>query len=343
MTEPQDTVLVTGGSGYIGSWTIVELLRQGYDVRATVRSAQRADAVRALLAGHVDAGDRFTFAEADLTSDAGWPAAVDGCNAVLHVASPMPIGEYRGTDLVTPAREGTLRILRASAAAGVRSVVMTSSVAACHRSTDTAVMAGDEEDSWTDLEGPRVNEYTKSKVLAERDAWDFIAADTSPMTLTTVLPGSVQGPVLSADVSGSAEIVSRMLDGRFKAIPNIGFSFVDVRDVVDLHIRAMRSPAAAGERFVAAKEFLWLSDVAALLRERFPDHSAKVPMRRVPDALMKVMALFNADAKQMRPQLDQRTTYTSAKAERLLGWQPRAATASIVDGARSMIDLGIGG
>jgi nucleoside-diphosphate-sugar epimerase len=246
------TVLVTGGSGFIGSHCMLRLLAAGHQVRTTVRSLKREVEVRALLreAG-VEAGDRVTFIAADLENDAGWPEAVAGCEHVLHVASPLPPNVPKHEDeLIVPAREGTLRVLRASRNAGVKRVVLTSSFAAIGYGHEQRKTPFNETD-WTDPNGGDVSAYAKSKTLAERAAWDFIAAEGGDLELSVINPVGVFGPVLGPDYSASILIVQRLMDGALPGCPQLYFGIVDVRDVADLHIRAMTHPAAKGERFLA--------------------------------------------------------------------------------------------
>jgi dihydroflavonol-4-reductase len=335
--RPQ-TVLVTGASGYVGSWAAVELLRRGYRVRGTIRDLGREPDVRAMIAGAVDPEDRLAFLTADLLKDEGWDAAAAGCDYVLHVASPMPIGEFRGQDVITPAREGTRRVLEASLAAGVQRVVMTSSTAAAMPAKGSDVVA--DETVWTDLPPKAIYNYPRAKTLAEQDAWNFVGR-SGAMELAAVLPSQIQGPVLGADYSASVEIVAMMLKGRLPAVPRVGYCIVDVRDLVELHIKAMVEPAAAGQRFVAAGDFLWFSDIARILRETLGEQAAKAPRRVLPDLAVRIGALFNPEAAQLAPSLGVRSRASSAKADRLLGWRPRPAAQSILDTANSLIERGL--
>ena len=328
----QKTVLVTGGSGYIGSWCVIGLLQQGYTVRTTVRSLAREAAVRAAIGTVVDAQDRLSFHAADLLSDSGWDAAAHGCDYVLHVASPVSIAEPKNPDdLIVPAREGTRRAVGAALRAGVKRVVLTSSVA-----------AASDETQWTDLDDPRVGAYSRSKTLAERTAWDLVGAasgttTTGATTLATVNPSVVLGPVLGRDFSDSVQVVQRLLSGKVPGLPRLGFCFVDVRDVADLHIRAMTAPEAAGQRFIAAGDFAWMAEVAALLKAHLGEGAARVPTRRVPDLVLRLVALFDRSVAGVVPRLGERRTFVSAKAERVLGWRRRPLEETVLDCARSLI------
>lgn len=331
-----ETVLVTGGSGFIGGWCVVQLLERGYAVRTTVRSLGKEAAVRAAVASAVAPGDRLTVVAADLLKDDGWDAAVAGCDYVLHVASPLGRDESRDpSELIVPARAGTLRVLRAATRAGVKRVVLTSSGAACALPPHAPDGSSDET-VWTDPHAKDLTVYRQSKYYAERDAWDFIAAEGGKTTLSTILPGGVFGPVLSTDNLGSAQIIQRMLKGTLPGIPNFGFSVVDVRDVAELHVRAMTAPEAAGERFIAAAEYLWMAEVAAILRAKFGARAAKVPTRRFPDFVLRLASLFDPALRAVTPMLGHRHEISSAKAQRVFGWKPRTAEVAVLDCAESL-------
>jgi nucleoside-diphosphate-sugar epimerase len=335
-----ETVLVTGGSGFIAGWCIVALLERGYRVRTTVRNLGREAEVRAALDKAIRAGDRLSVHAAELTSDAGWDAAAAGSDYVLHVASPLGVREPKDPDeLIVPAREGAKRAINAAIRAGVKRVVMTSSVAA----TSKGVRAGDSvsnETVWTDLGEKGLSAYTRSKTIAERAAWDLIANSGGATTLATVNPTLVIAPVLSIGSFGSVQVVQRLLSGRVPGIPRLGFNIVDARDVADLHIRAMTAPEAAGERFIAAGTWAWMADLAVLLRERLGMAAAKVPSRTVPDFVLRLAALFDKELGSVTPNLGKKHDYSSAKAQSVLGWRPRPIDETVLDCARSLIELG---
>jgi dihydroflavonol-4-reductase len=337
------TILVTGGSGFIGSHCILQLLTAGHQVRTTVRSLKREADVRAMLKeGGADPGNRLSFFAADLENDAGWPQAVAGCEYVLHVASPFPASVPKHEDeLIVPAREGALRVLRASRDAGVKRVVLTSSFAAIGYGQKPQI-APFNETNWTDPNSDEVLPYVKSKTLAERAAWDFIASDGRSLELSVVNPVGVFGPVLGPDYSTSILIVQRMMDGAVPGCPRISFGVVDVRDVADLHIRAMTNPAAKGERFLAvAGDFMSLLDIAHVLKSRMGASAKKVPTRELPNWLVRLAALRDPAIKQILPELGKRRNATHEKAPRLLGWSPRSNEDSIVATAESLIRLGL--
>ena len=336
----EETVLVTGGSGFIGGWCVIGLLQQGYTVRTTVRSLSREAAVREALGKVIDPGRRLSFRAADLTSDEGWEEAVGGCDYVLHVASPLGVAEPKDPhELIIPAREGAKRTVGAAIKAGVRRVVLTSSVAATSPGVRGDSLA--DEVVWTDLSKPGVSAYAQSKTLAERAAWDLIGASGGATTMTTVNPAVVVGPVLSRDFADSVRVIERLLTGRVPGLPRLGFNFVDVRDVADLHIRAMTAPEAAGERFIAAGAFAWMADVAALLRGRLGEAGVKVPTRKAPDFVIRLAGLFDRDLASVIPNLGHKHDYTSAKAQTRLGWKPRPLEDTVLDCARSLIAAGV--
>lgn len=329
------TVLVTGGTGFVAGWCIVELLRRGYIVRTTVRSLAKEPAMRKAVAAQVDAGDRLAFFVADLTEDAGWQSAMTGCDYVLHVASPLGIGSGSQEDLTIPARVGTLRVLRAATEAGVKRVVMTSAAAVATPPLQQGDSLSDET-VWFDPREPNVDVYRQSKRLAEQAAWDFVRSNNPSPALTTILPGAVFGPVLTKENLGSVQIIGRLLQGRVAANPRLGFEVVDVRDLADVHIRAMESPRAAGERFLAVGEFMWMSDISRTLRTQLGAAASKVPTRILPDFIFRLSALFDPSLRPMTPRLGRKYLHTSAKARELLGWQPRSTVATLVDCARSL-------
>ena len=334
-------VLVTGGSGFIGGWCVVGLLKQGYTVRTTVRDLKREMSVRAALAKAVDPDDRLSFYAANLTSDDGWDAAVDGCDYVLHVASPLGVAEPKDpNELIIPAREGAKRAVGAAIKHGVKRVVLTSSVAATSHDPGGGDSIADET-VWTDPSVKGVSAYSQSKTLAERAAWELIASAGGKTTLATVNPALVLAPVLSNDYSESVQVVERLLTGRIPGLPRLGFNFVDARDVADLHIRAMTAPEAAGQRFIAAHQSAWMADIAEILRAKLGADAAKVPTRKVPDFVLHLASLFDKDLSAVTPSLGKRHDFSSAKAQSLLGWKPRSLEETVVDTARSLITAGI--
>ncbi|MBJ7347932.1 MAG: aldehyde reductase [Thermoleophilaceae bacterium] len=334
-------VLVTGGSGFLGGWCVIELLNQGYLVRTTLRDLSREAEVRANLATQVDVSDRLEFCQADLLSDDGWAEAVAGCEYVLHVASPFPPAQPKNADdLVIPARDGTLRVLRAGLDGDVKRIVVTSSVAAIDFSGRDDVGRELNEDDWTNPEHSAITPYTKSKTVAELAAWKLVEERGASDRIAVVNPGAIIGPVLSEDRSYSIQLVERMLAGE-PAVPKLGFGVVDVRDVAKLEVLAMTAPEAAGKRFVAVSEFAWMADIANVLRERLGDRAKNVPRRTAPNFAVKAMALFDPDVRSIVGDLGKKTIYSAERAKTLLGWEPRPAADSVVDCAESLIETGV--
>jgi nucleoside-diphosphate-sugar epimerase len=334
-----ETVLVTGGSGFLAGWCMVELLGQGYEVRTTVRDLGREAEVREVVAAGGQAGEKIAVLAADLTSDDGGDDAVTGCDYVLHVASPFPPVQPKDPDeLIVPAREGTRRVLGAALAAGVKRTVVTSSVAAIAGGAKTPGPLTEED--WTDLDFDGLSPYVRSKTIAEQAAWQLAREQGAEDRLATVNPGAILGPLLSRDASYSLEAIERLLKG-IPGTPKVGFSFVDARDVADLQVKAMLAPEAGGQRFIAVAEFLWMAEVAAILRRELGEDAAKVPTRGVPSFVVRAMALFDPGIRSITNQLGKKLTYSSAKAETTLGWATRPLEQTIAETGRSMVDLGV--
>lgn len=335
----EEWVLVTGGTGFIAQHCILALLNQGYQVRTTVRSRVREAEVREnLRVGGEEPADRLEFVTADLSEDKGWAQAVKGCSHVMHGASPTPSGSYATEDdWIKPAVNGNLRVLRAARDAGVRRVVLTSAFGAIGVGHKPMNRPFNEQD-WSDLAG-HVAPYQRSKTLSERAAWDFISKEGKGMELASVNPTAVLGPALGADYSHSIRIIKSMMDGQ-PGSPKINSGFVDVRDVADLHMRAMTHPAANGQRFLAiAGESIWLSDIARILRERMGSAASKVSTRTLPNWLVRLGARKNPRMKDILPMLSVNMNATSEKARRLLGWNPRPVEEAVIATAESLVRL----
>jgi dihydroflavonol-4-reductase len=331
-------VLVTGGSGFIASWCLVQLLEAGHDVRTTVRGLSREPQVRAQLHnGTAFEDSRVTVVAADLNSDVGWAEAVEGMDYVLHVASPtLRNGLVDESEMVSAARGGVLRVLGAARDAGVKRAVLTSASGAVVYGHQSEARPFTEED-WTDVTAD-IPPYQKSKTLAERAAWDFIANENGGMELSVINPTAVLGPMLGTDDPPSLRTISGMLSGALPVCPPFGTGWVDVRDVADLHLRAMTDPAAVDQRFIAiAGSSLRVVQIARILRDRLGDRASKVPAHEMPLFVARAMSVFNPALKSLRPQLGHDFPATGAKAERVLGWKPRPIEDTIVDTAESIL------
>jgi dihydroflavonol-4-reductase len=331
-------VLVTGGSGFIGGWSILTLLTAGHSVRTTVRNLHREPQLRDELHAAVAFDDaRLDVVAADLQSDDGWAAAMDSIDYVWHVASPtLRTAPTHEDDLIVPARDGVLRVLRAARDAQVRRVVLTSAFGAISYGHPPQTTSFTEED-WTNVDAD-IAPYQKSKTLAERAAWQFIEEEGNGLELVAIQPTGVLGPMLGNDDPPSLRVVAAMLDGSAPVCPPFGTGYVDVRDVADLHLRAMTDPAAVGQRFLAtAGHALRIVDIARVLHDRLGDRAAKVPTREIPVWAARLLSIVNPALRQLRPQLGKNLDATSAKAERVLGWHARPIEDTITDTAESIL------
>ena len=334
------TVLVTGGSGFLAGWCIIDLLQRGYRVRTTVRNPSRERDVHAAVESQVGQGPHLTVHQADLMSDDHWDNIIEGCDYVLHVASPFPPKQPKNPDdLILPAREGTLRVLRTALDRDVKRIVVTSSIAAIRLAKGAQAKVLDEDD-WTDPDDPSLTPYVRSKTIAELAAWDLVNQRGEQDRLTTINPGAIIGPVLHDDVSYSLQAIQRLLDGG-PGVPRLGFSFVDVRDVADLEIRAMTAPEAAGQRFIAVTQFMWMVDAGKVLRERLGDEASKVPTRTVPDLLVRGLALFDGGIRSVVGGLGKKQEVSSEKARTTLGWSPRPIEDTIAETGETLIHHGV--
>ena len=333
-----NTALVTGGSGYIAGFLIRQLIANGWSVHTTVRNLKREPEVRGWL--NVD-NAKLSFFAADLEHDAGWAEAIAGCTHVAHVASPFPLDVPRHADeLVVPAREGVLRALRFARAAGIRRFVLTSSMAAIAYGHGKGVRMNSEAD-WTNLDSPDVMPYVRSKTVAERAARDWVAAEGGEMEFASVNPAAVFGPLLSDDLSTSIEVVRQLLDGKVPMCPDVGFGIIDVRDVADLHYRALSAPDIRDERYVCSGPFLKMIEVANILTANLGDAARKVPTRRMPDWLLKTFAIFRPELKQLVAELGNVRGGDSSHAMQTLGWTMRPPEEAILATAHSLIERGI--
>ncbi|NOW97936.1 aldehyde reductase [Mucilaginibacter sp. SG564] len=336
-------VLVTGGTGFVGVHVILQLMQKGYKVKTTLRSLKRKEEVLDMLRhGGIADFKNLRFIEADLMKDDNWKEAVRNCTYVLHIASPIFLALPKDeNEMIRPAVDGTLRVLKAARDAGVKRVVMTSNFGAVgysHKDPYTAIT----EKEWTDPNEKGLSSYNKSKVMAERAAWDFIQREGGSLELSAINPVGIFGPSLGPDISSGFELVKNLLDGTMMAIPNLTLNIIDVRDVADLHVRAMTSPAAKGERFLAlAGGKISMPEIAGLLREKMPVISAKVSTKTLPDWVVRIVALFSPKAKAIASMLKASRNVSNGKARNVLGWEPIATNEeAILLSVESMLKFG---
>jgi len=336
-------VLVTGGSGFLAAWCIVKLLDAGYRVRTSLRSLKRENEVRDMLkTGGATKLDKVSFVVADLTADEGWKEAVEGCTYVLHVASPFPTSLPKNEDdLIIPAREGTLRVLRAARDAGVKRVVVTSSFAAIGYGHGHSTRTYSEKD-WSNTKAPDLRPYQKSKTLAEQAAWDFIKNEGGSLELSVINPVGIFGPVLGKDLAASIVLIKRLLNAEMPGCPHLYFGVVDVRDAADAHLLAMTHPKAAGERFLAAAPpEMSILDMSKALRAKVPELAKKTPTREVPNFLVRLVALWDEQAALITGDLGMKRSITNEKAKSIFGWQPIPAADALAATAESLAKLGL--
>ena len=335
----ENQVLVTGGTGFVGAHCILQLLQMGYKVRTSVRSLSRRDDVLEMLrVGGVTTFENLEFVEADLMKDTNWDVAVKNCDYVLHVASPIYLRVPKDeNEMILPAVNGTIRVLRAARDAGVKRVVLTSNFGAVGYSETDPVKLITEE-SWTNPDEKGLSAYLKSKVFAEKAAWNFMQTEGGDLQLSVINPVGIFGPSLSPDLSSGFELLKRLLDGSMRFVPNIPFGIVDIRDAADLHIRAMTNPMAAGERFLAVSGgVVTLPEIAVLLRESLGEVAKNVSTRKLPDWIVRIAALFNPLARNVAGQLGKNKNASNEKARTVLGWSPRTNEEAILASARSLV------
>jgi dihydroflavonol-4-reductase len=336
-------ILVTGASGFIATHTIIELLNHGYQVRGTVRrmdntSKDRTKAIRAMLTPHTPHIDQLEFVTATLDDADCWDAAVSGCDAIMHIASPVPIKQPKNPDeIVKPAREGTLHVLRAAQRAGVRRIILTSSEEAVSQRDDATTRPLTDQD-WSDPNRHNISAYALSKTLSERAAWEF--AKAHDVDLTSINPVLVLGPALEKDYGTSLEMLVALLSGKYPLIPKLGFSIVDVRDVASLQRIALESPASIGQRLLCSSEFRWFIDISKELIEQFPAYKRKLPTHSLPNFVVKLLAPFDPIIAFIIDSLEKRVEFDCSPAT-ALGWAPRSSREAISAGAISLIDLGL--
>lgn len=335
-------VLLTGVTGFIGSHTTIQLLEKGYEVVGTMRNLDRADDIKKVIAKHTDHIDKLTFAQANLTDADVWSDLMKGVDYVQHIASPFPRGlPKHEDDLIIPAKKGTLNVLKAAAANGVKRVILTSSSAAIAygKDKDKRTSTFTEKD-WTDVNNKKdTTPYMRSKTIAEKAAWDFIKNDASGMELTVICPVAVLGPVLEKDFGTSANIVIKAMNGSSPAVPKLAFSIVDVRSIADANIKAMEVPAAANERFVCSAGLLTFKEIADILSAKYPNK--KVPKGVLPNFAVRLLAQIDKTLQPVLINLGVQRTLDSSKAKSLLNWQPIDEKEAVLSCAESVVKLGL--
>ncbi|HVI47783.1 MAG TPA: aldehyde reductase [Chitinophaga sp.] len=336
------SVLLTGVTGFLGSHTAIQLLEKGYKVTGTLRSMDRAGSIKEVIARHTSQVHNLTFAQADLSDKDVWFDLTRDIDFVQHVASPFPRElPKQENDLILPAREGVLNILKAASANKVKRVVLTSSSAAVtYGKTKQQLRDVMNESTWTDLHNRKdLTPYFKSKTIAEKAAWDFIQHDSSGLELVTVLPSAILGPVLEKDFGTSANIVIKMLDGSVPALPKIGFEIVDVRSVADALIRAMEIPLAANNRYLISAGYMSMKDIALVLKQAYTDR--KVPTTELPDFLVKLFSRFDSTLGPILPDLGAKRKVDAGKAKKELQWEPVSTKDAVLSCAKSIFETGI--
>ena len=344
-TLKHPTLVVTGITGFLGSHIALEALRRGHHVRGTLRRLERANHIRSMLDRALgeaapEALSRLTFHEANLLSPDGWTDIMTGADAVLHVASPFPLGvPKQESDLVKPARKGVKHVFDACVTAGVNRLIQTSSTVAIMYGHGTDRMNFDERD-WTDLGGEMISAYIKSKTLAEQDLW-MMSKRASDISVSTVNPGFILGPVLDPDdVGTSCDVILKMMKGDYPGVPKLGYPTVDVRDVVDLHFHVLEDDSASGERYAATAGTLPFRDLAAALKEALPKEARKVSARELPNWFLRVFSWFEPTTRLVVPELGYMPVVAHDKASARYDWNPRPAREAAVASAQSLIDLG---
>ena len=339
----ESTVLVTGASGFIALHCTIKLLEAGYRVRGTLRSIVRETELRKTLSKFVDAGDKLSFTETDLLNDKGWDVAMQGCEYVLHLASPFPLHMPEDeNDLIRPAREGALRVLKAAADNGIKRVVLTSSIAAVAYGHPDKMRLYDESD-WSDVESPTINAYSKSKTLAERAAWDFVNSlpEEHPMELTVINPGYVLGPLLDTNARTSGVLVDALMKATMPGVARMHFNGVDVRDVAEAHLAAMTTPEAAGKRFICVGQAFWMQEIALVLKKKFDTHGFNIKSNEFPNWLVHFVAIFKEEVRATLDSLDIEMQMDTSRIQNVLNLEFRDLEEMTISMADSMIELGM--
>ncbi len=335
-------VLLTGVSGFLGSHTAIQLLNKNYEVVGTLRDMERSESIKSVIAQHSSKTDNLSFAEADLEDTKVWNTLTKGIDFVQHIASPFPRTLPKHEDeLIKPARNGVLNVLKAASKNGVKRVVLTSSTGAIIYGKSKGERSNTfTEKHWTDVTNRKdTTPYFRSKTIAEKAAWDFIQRDGSDLQMTTVCPGAILGPVLEKDFGTSANIVIKSMDGSSPAVPKIGFDVVDVRSVAELLILAMESPKAAGERYIGSAGFLHFKEVAQILKEAYPNR--KIPSGTLPNFMVRFYSNIDKSLKPVLVDLGTERRLDHSKAVKDLSWHPISPKEAVLSCAESILELGI--
>jgi dihydroflavonol-4-reductase len=332
-------VLLTGISGYIGNHCAVELLKNGYSVRGSVRSLSKKEKVIEAITKEIDRNDNLVFCELDLLEDKGWDKAMEGCEFVLHVASPfINIEPKDENEYIRPAVDGTMRALKAAKKAGVKRVVLTSSMVSMLEDADKSINI--DYNSWTNVKAKNVSAYAKSKTLAERSAWDFVKNQNkeNPMELSVVNPGPVFGPSLSGNLEGaSMGMFKNMILGKVPMVPKSSINMSDVRDVAKIHVLALENKNANGKRFIVTTEKPYaFQDLAQILKSNGYD---KVSTKLAPNFLLKFIGNFDREARSMRAFIGKTYNGDVSSTMKTFNWKPINFEKTVLDSAKSIEGL----
>jgi dihydroflavonol-4-reductase len=332
-------ILVTGGSGFIAKHIVLQLLNEGFEVRASVRSMDRSAEIMAAMVLHAKNTDsldtRLTFCELDLNSDAGWDDALQNCQALMHTASPFPMEQPEDEQvLIKPAVEGTLRALKAAQKAGVERIILTSSIVSIYNKRLAAGRNRYDETDWSETNSPMATAYSKSKTQAEKAAWNYVR-EHPELKLTSICPSLVLGPPLDGKIGASLGVIARLMNGKDPMVPNLGMALVDVRDIAQMHVRALQRPESAGNRFIGSERFMWMRNIALVLKAEYPDR--KIPLRVAPDWLMRIMGMFDKTIKGILPTLGREILLDNSAAAEILGIEFIEARQAIRTSASSLI------
>ena len=332
--------MITGVSGFLGSHMAVEGLKRGYEVLGTIRNKQKEAEILDTLSGFVSAEQlkNLSFANCDLTKSEGWSEAMKGCVAIIHVASPFILElPKHEDDLIVPAKNGVKHVFEAAIQNNIHRIVQTSSIVSIMYGHENGKTNFDET-NWTDINGPMVTPYTKSKTLAEKLVWEFVQ-NNPQLKVTTINPGFILGPILGKDPGTSAAVILKMMKGEYPGVPQLGFPTVDVRDVVELHFKALESEAAIGQRYAAVSESIWFKEIAAYVLEAQPSYNKKVKPKELPNWFMKIFALFEKSTKMILPELGFKAIVSNEKAKQQLGFAPRSAKEAVMATANALVEM----